>query len=259
MLDDIDYSQSSSRPYTSASDSESDRRGSHYRRRGNHNKHEPVKRLDKAIELGTVNEVKKLYEGKRKCRCCVNWTEEPPEGEETSAEIARKSKQLYAAWAVVARTRRHGLSHDGEWQVSDITVQSSVLKDFLDEVLIGYPGVFVRTEHLEFKAPFQPFLHRWDDFLKLEEEASEETQHSIKLLRDVVEPELSKHIKAAEECREHGYISYENLWTIFKPGTLVYWNCEGVESIVKLNSVDLHFSFAMDWFQLYCEQVDWYV
>lgn len=263
--DTYDSASPNFEPYYSESRSESESednddypsRRARRRRNRNGDHHESAKRLAEAVELGTIREVKRLYEGKSKCRCCINWVDEPPEkSDETPADGARKSKQLYAGWAVVARTQRHGGNH-GEWKVSDITIQSPAIKQFLGKVLDGYPGVFVHTDHIEVGAPFQPFLHRWEEFLRLEGEASEETKKDVKLLKEVVQPELQKYLRAADECRTHGVIEYVNLWTIFRPGSLVYWNRDGVESIVRLVNIDTHFAFAAEYFRLHCEQVDW--
>jgi len=44
-----------------------------------------------------------------------------------------------------------------------IVVQSPYLKDFLKQVLTGYPGVTVGLDRLEFAGRFEPLIHRWKE------------------------------------------------------------------------------------------------
>jgi len=44
-----------------------------------------------------------------------------------------------------------------------IVVQSPHLKEFLKQVLAGYPGVTVGLERLEFTGRFEPLIHRWKE------------------------------------------------------------------------------------------------
>jgi len=44
-----------------------------------------------------------------------------------------------------------------------IVVQSPHLKEFLKQVLAGYPGVTVGLERLEFAGRFEPLIHRWKE------------------------------------------------------------------------------------------------
>lgn len=44
-----------------------------------------------------------------------------------------------------------------------IVVQSPYLKDFLKQVLAGYPGVTVGLDRLEFAGRFEPLIYRWKE------------------------------------------------------------------------------------------------
>lgn len=51
-----------------------------------------------------------------------------------------------------------------------VVVQSELVKESLGRVLEGYPGITTELERLEFGAPFECFVHRWDRLLGEREE-----------------------------------------------------------------------------------------
>ena len=71
--------------------------------------------------------------------------------------------------------------------------------------------------------PFDGLFHCWSDLLRLEEEhANLEAREHIKLLHNLLEPHFKRPLMELEECRMNGDITFRALWTIFKPGDLVY-------------------------------------
>jgi ATPase family associated with various cellular activities (AAA) len=227
------------------------------RRRDVDPNHVSEEELEVAVEAGSRCEVKRLYEGPPKCTCCTNWLDAPPEGVE---EIdAQKTRKLHGQFAVIQRKTQHGGRHgQGTWETSTITVQSALIRDLLAKVFLDYPGINMELQQVEFRAPFQPFLHRWSEFVKCEEQLVDgDAKSHMKLLRDIIEPELEVHFKAKEECEKHKVIPFESLWTIFNPSELVYFKVSGVENVMKLSNYAQNWNMGRSWYDLRGQQVDW--
>ena len=129
-----------------------------------------------------------------------------------------------------------------------IVIQSPLLKDLLEVVLAGYPGVTVSLRRLEFSGEFEPLIHRWTELnaaiekLKSEaakegadEEAAERVRHA-ELLYNLLEEEFNDTISESQDMIKQGVITYELLWTIFQPGCLVYTKLQGQERVFRLHS-----------------------
>lgn len=129
-----------------------------------------------------------------------------------------------------------------------IVVQSPLLKDLLQGVLAGYPGVTVDLSRLEFSGNFEPLIHRWKALetaiAKLksdaeEDPADEELAERVKhgtLLQDLLETEFRDTINASQDMMEKGVINYDLLWIAFQPGCLVYAKYQGQERVLRLSS-----------------------
>ena len=129
-----------------------------------------------------------------------------------------------------------------------IVVQSPLLKDLLEVVLAGYPGVTVSLQRLEFSGEFEPLIHRWTELkaaiaklksVAAEEGASEEAAERVKhaeLLYSLLEEECRDTISESQDMINQGVITYELLWTIFQPGCLVYAKLQGQERVFRLSS-----------------------
>jgi hypothetical protein len=215
-----------------------------------HNAGKPIK---KKKVTGLRSEAKTLYEGPRKCSCCVNWVEKPP----ADAHAAMKSSAEHGDFALLVRRTAHG--QDRAWNIQSMMIYSPYIMEMLRATLKDYPGVATALDQLSMDAPFEPLLHRWnliDEALKEEDDLKARNHYN--LFRQVVEPELKPHLRARDECEEHAVIPFASLWTILKPGDLVWWEADGQGVIGRM--VEAHFSKNMMGSELYnltCEQVDW--
>lgn len=124
-----------------------------------------------------------------------------------------------------------------KYTIDSIIVQSPLLKQCLGIALKDYPGVTTNLTRLVFKAPFQPFVHRWLQIEGLLERTEDETTRShLQILRDVLYAELKDAISAKNDLVKNGVITFEFLWTIFEPGSLVFGTDEGKERVYQLHS-----------------------
>lgn len=144
-----------------------------------------------------------------------------------------------------------------------IVVQSPLLKKMLENVLKGYPGVTVGLQRLEFSGKFEPLIHRWTELEnaievlkttvdeKSKEEryddslrrcklsafqaltrSSEDSDDKLKLkhaqlLQELLASEFKNVIDSSQDMKVKGVMTYEYLWTLFQPGSMVYNRQEG--------------------------------
>jgi hypothetical protein len=218
-----------------------------------HPPHHAPKAIKKKNVTGFRPEAKTLYEGPRKCVCCVNWVETAP----ADAHAAMKSQGEHGDYALLLRRTPHG--QDRAWNIQSLMIYSPYIMQMLRTALKDYPGIALGLDQLAINSPFEPLLHRWtliDEALKEDDDLK--ARNHFNLFRQVVEPELKPHLKARDECEQHAVIPFASVWTIFKPGELVWWEAEGHGVVGRL--VEASFSKTMTGAELYrltCEQVDW--
>ncbi|KAJ8130344.1 hypothetical protein O1611_g3284 [Lasiodiplodia mahajangana] len=182
---------------------------------------------------GELCQVKTLYEGPPKCFCCINWVEEKPDDIKPPVEDDKESKRH----ALLIRiTRNHG--EGNRLGLHSIVVQSSHLKSVLGYLFQEYEGITTTLKKLVFKAPFHPFYFEW---ARLEQMAcSEENairKNHILLLQSILGRELKETIATSMDFDKNGVITFEYLWTIFKPGIDIYAKEEGHDCFYRLVNV----------------------
>ena len=82
---------------------------------------------------GMMCDIKDLWEGESKCKCCVNWLEQYPVDVQPNPEET-EAVQRYAL--VLKHRKSHG-SSEKTMPVDTIVVQSPLLKPLLEEVRLG--------------------------------------------------------------------------------------------------------------------------
>ena len=214
----------------------------------------PPASAEKLVEEGMSCEAKSLYEGPKKCECCINWVDKTAEEVEEAKVLTAK---LHGDAAILTR-QRNGHGGEDPFVLHSIVIQSPLLKRALQKVLKDYPGVSPELDEVEFEAPFEPLFHRWDELLEAgRNETSTETRKHIKVLQDVLEPEFEKASNTLRECRLHGVIKFDSLWVIFKPGDLIYGTVDGRETVMKLREAEyVQTLVGGSNFELQCENVD---
>lgn len=214
----------------------------------------PPATAEKLVEEGMSCEAKSLYEGPRKCECCINWVDKTAEEVEEAKVLTTK---VHGDAAVLTR-QRNGHGGEDPFMLHSVVIQSPLLKRTLQKVLKDYPGVSPELDEVEFEAPFEPLFHRWDDLLEAgRNETSTEARKHNKILQEVLEPEFEKAINTLRECRLHGVIKFDSLWVIFKPGDLIYGTVDGRECVMKLREAEYVQTLAGGLIlELQCEKVD---
>lgn len=189
---------------------------------------------DNSDETGTLSKVKYLYEGPSKCKCCINWCEDPPTDLRESIEEQSESKKH----ALLVRMKKN--HSEGKPLVLDsIVVQSAGLRRLLHEVFGRYSGITAKLKKLVFKPPFHPFFFEWQSFNHLCESFPEiEAREHANLLRGLLATELEEAFTVSEDLTRNGVITYDYLWTIFRAGIDIYTTSNEQPCFFKLVNAD---------------------
>lgn len=180
------------------------------------------------------------------------WRSTPPDNLQKPVEDAES-----AQCALIARYK-HSDKPNKALELHSIVIQSPLLKKTLAIVLKDYPGITVELERLQFVAPFECFVHRWEKFIEMDESVTEtlgyaklskddpivngrplmaENHHvHLDLLRNVLTEELGPVLREKRDLVKHGVITYEQIWTIFEPGSLIYHQKHGHDRIFRLQA-----------------------
>ncbi|KAK3984263.1 hypothetical protein QBC44DRAFT_375395 [Cladorrhinum sp. PSN332] len=179
----------------------------------------------------------------------TSWTTEMPDDVVEPPENAES-----AQYAIIVRREK---CYDGRksLKVHSVIVQSALLKTVLGAVLQDYPGVTTQLDRVEFGSPFEPFVHRWAEFVGARDNVQdEETKKHVDLLFYVLEEELQDTIRQVKDLVVNGFITYDLLWTIFEPGSVIFGRGSGGERGYKLTRGETNY-----WgneYDLYCIYVD---
>ncbi|KAH7113214.1 P-loop containing nucleoside triphosphate hydrolase protein [Dendryphion nanum] len=186
---------------------------------------------DELPDTGMMCEVKNLWEGEKKCSCCVNWVEEYPRDVKPNPEETEDAQ----SYALLVRNTKSHSSTGKAMQVHTIIVQSPLLKPMLEEVFEGYDGVTATLKRVTFTTPFAPFFYRWSRFKRaVESQTDEQTRAHAQLLYSVLSNELDETISTYQDLLSHGVITFKYLWTLFQPGDLILCRMDGEEMLTKL-------------------------
>lgn len=203
-----------------------------------------------AFKPGMRCESKRLYGQDGGRGIGLMWCEEMPE--------AFREAGAFEKWAEFAILTRLQLV-SGKQKLHSIVIQSPVLKQALKRVMAGYPGLFFGTNPVEIEAPFKPFVHRWDDFVRAcddENTDAEELSH-LKLLESILEPELREVFVTLSDFKAAGMITFDHLWAIFVPGTFIFSRSDNADCIYRLSRSETVFSDGREYLILHCGFVDY--
>lgn len=204
------------------------------------------------IKPGMITDVKNLYQSKPDEHDKTTWVDTYPDDLQEAAENAESAR-----YALLIRNKK---CYNGrkKLEIDSIVVQSPLLKQALGSVLIDYPGITTNLNRLTFKAPFQPFIHRWKNLLEaLESEQDLETKAHLKLFHRVLEAELRDDLKARDDFILNGVITYSTIWMIFEPGTTVFAVKDGQNCAARFDTGTFQQTRCGNRYALSCQMVDW--
>lgn len=136
--------------------------------------------------------VQDLYEGPRKCQCCINWVEEAPANLDLSPIKEEDDDEQKGPPLII---RRKVLPGEGKTQadIHSIEIRNAAVRKILCDVFSGYDFITDQVKYLVFLAPFRQFFWRWDKFENAVGAAEDDAVKAILVqLRAIVKVELAE-------------------------------------------------------------------
>ncbi|KAJ7336377.1 P-loop containing nucleoside triphosphate hydrolase protein [Mycena albidolilacea] len=119
-----------------------------------------------------------------------------------------------------------------------VEVYSGYLRKTLAKVIGTYPSISFRTEHICLTLPAECLYHYLSE-LRAEaetlQEGSVELEH-LNILLDFIETQFANTIESVNNLRPQNLVSYDTLWTLFRPGTIIHSKIRGYDRAFKLQS-----------------------
>ncbi|KAI9151274.1 ATPase family AAA domain-containing protein [Paramyrothecium foliicola] len=208
----------------------------------------------KKVLVGMVAESKDLFAkfDKDKNR---SWSQSPPDGLEAAAENSKTLK-----YAVLVRKMKPKQADSIKPLVIDsIVVQSPHLKRVLGRVFDGYPGIVTDLSRLIFSAPFECFVHRWSEFAaaRFRGDQDADAQAHLDLLYDIMYAELKEIIQLRDEYLRNRAITWEHVWTLFAPESVVLTSVRGKPMAVRFEKGEYKELDCGEVYDMVCHSVDW--
>ncbi|KAJ9656691.1 hypothetical protein H2198_004810 [Neophaeococcomyces mojaviensis] len=151
-------------------------------------------------------------------------------------DIPEQAVSWYEKFALCI-TRQYDSSNK-HIQKTSLQINSPSLKQYLKEIIGDYPGQSFLTSNIT--VDFEPHcLYHYrqelaDKLAKLPED-SEGAQH-LPILLKFINEHFEETIADTKNYAEQGLISYEHLWTLFRPGIKIFTRIRGQPRVYKLNS-----------------------
>lgn len=147
-----------------------------------------------------------------------------PEGGED--EVLHPNQDWLEQFAIIVMKRKNPSAEGGSW-IERLRIQSPLIKAALSETpsCKDYPGFAAAKSmfNMYVDAPFDCFFYNWNAIIDIMEDHHDpETREHFKILYNILLPFFEKLVKRVEESKLTGHITYEWLWTLFKPGHLIY-------------------------------------
>lgn len=123
-------------------------------------------------------------------------------------------------------------------QKTAVQINSQHIKDILKDLIGSFPGISFATKDITVDAPYRVLYHyrtELQDAAKDFEDGSEASEH-VKVLLDFIDEKFEDTISESANLQEQGLMSYQHLWTIFKPGMTIYAPVFGQPRAFTLNS-----------------------
>ncbi|RAH64471.1 ATP-binding protein [Aspergillus aculeatinus CBS 121060] len=205
---------------------------------------------EEAAKPGSICEAHVLYQTAPDERGRTSWTREPPKDLLDPAETPLSGRFVLLVRKVKCYDGKRNL------KIHSVIVQSQPLKGFLARLLTGYPGITSSLDRLEFHQPFQPFVHRWEEFCQARaREDDPTTQAHVELLFRILEEELRETIARKNDLVKNQVITHDLLWAIFEPGAPIIRVVDGRQRAFRFQSGSYDKRSGV--FEIAAQYVDW--
>lgn len=129
---------------------------------------------------------------------------------------------------------RHAYTNN-HWVTQSITVHDPAMRDVLRSVLAKYQDLDLELQEWTFEPPFMPLVHRWQAFKDHHSIAAPgPIKNASSALLAFLTPILASSILSLAQTNKTGQVSFNNIWQIFSPGSIVVTKFYGVDTICRV-------------------------
>ncbi|KAF5021755.1 hypothetical protein F66182_6205 [Fusarium sp. NRRL 66182] len=206
------------------------------------------------VMVGLLTESKDLY-AKYDKNGDRSWTDKLPDDFEEAAE--NEETQKYAV--IIRKKKPREADSNKPLEIDSIVIQSPYLKRVLGKVFEEYPGIITEVSRLKFSAPFECFVHRWDQFTAAKDDPSYDgiTREHVGLLYKIMKEDLGDIIQLREDYFKNRAVAFEHVWTLFPPGCTVWGSIKGKPVAVCFESGYYAKTQCGMAYLLQCKSIDW--
>ena len=152
---------------------------------------------------------------------------------------SRSSRIDTEPFALIAHRGRHKSRSVGS--LESVEVQNPFLQNLIRELLSGtVADGNIAHQSVKYLDALQcPLVHCWDELIQARDNTHEAASKSyIELLFDLFVPELRDALQAKKICIDSKEVAFYYVWTIFPPGSLLYYNFEpDADGLMKITGV----------------------
>jgi len=103
-----------------------------------------------------------------------------------------------------------------------LQVNSQHLKDILKAIVPQFPGISFQTKEISIQKPYRVLFHYRHELEAAGRGLNGEAAEHLQLLMDFINEEFGETIEESDNFVEQNLINYNHLWTIMRPGTMIY-------------------------------------
>lgn len=143
--------------------------------------------------------------------------------------------------------------------IDSLIIQSPLLKQALGDILKDYPGITTDVARLKFSAPFECFVHRWEELEEavVDEDRSTATREHLQLLLKILTDELGATIQLRKDYFKNQATDFEHAWLLFTPGCTVLTELQGYPLAARFNYGNYAETQCGPVYSINCSYIDW--
>ncbi|KAM3439698.1 hypothetical protein NHJ13734_003579 [Beauveria thailandica] len=206
------------------------------------------------IIIGMVADTKDLF-AKFDAHGNRSWSDKPPTDLEEAPE--NETTQKYAI--IVRKKKPKRASSTKPLEIDSLIIQSPLLKNALGDILQDYPGITTDVTRLKFYAPFECFMHRWEEFEEatVDEHRDATTREHLQLLHNILTDDLGATIQLRKDYFKNKATDFEHAWLLFTPGCTILTQIHGQTIAARFNSGSYDETPCGPIYSINCSYVDW--
>ncbi|OAA78729.1 ATPase, AAA-type, core [Akanthomyces lecanii RCEF 1005] len=184
-----------------------------------------------------------------------SWSDKPPTDLEEAPE--NETTQKYAI--IVRKKKPKRASSTKPLEIDSLIIQSPLLKNALGDILQGYPGITTDVTRLKFYAPFECFVHRWEELEEaiVDEDRDATTREHLQLLHKILTDDLGATIQLRKDYFKNKATDFEHSWFLFTPGCTILTQLHGQTIAARFNSGSYVETQCGPIYSINCSYVDW--